>query len=126
MIGRGAIHNPWIFQQAKGYRTTGIVPEEPLLEERIDILKDHYKYNVEYKGEHRGVLEMRKHISGYLKGLPYISKFRQQLVTTKRLADIFEMLEMLRENREIKDVAEQLAEDNSALDITCSTESEMC
>lgn len=126
MIGRGAINNPWIFQQAKIYRETGIVPEQPIINERVEILKEHYTYNVEYKGEHRGIMEMRKHISGYLKGLPYIGKFRQQLVTTKRLADIFEMLEMLRENKEIKDVAEQLAEDNSALDITCSTESEMC
>ncbi|MBA7524327.1 tRNA-dihydrouridine synthase B [subsurface metagenome] len=50
MIGRGAIHNPWIFSQAKSYLQTGNTGTEPDLKERLRILKKHLKYNMEYKG----------------------------------------------------------------------------
>lgn len=121
MIGRGAIHNPWIFRDAKAYRTTGVVPEQPSLSERIDIIKEHYHYNVEYKGELRGVREMRKHIGGYLKGLPYISKFRSQMVRIDKLSEIFEMLEMLRDNSYIKDVVSEINQNCDNLKMTCSS-----
>jgi len=126
MIGRGAINNPWIFQQAKAYRDLGVVPEPPAIKERVALLKEHYKYSVDYKGEHRGIMEMRKHISGYLKGLPHIAHFRQKMVTIKILAEINDMLDMLSENKHIKTLVEQIAEDKSALDMTCSTENQQC
>ena len=72
MIGRGAIHNPWIFRQAKEFIKNGIVSPAPDLTEKIDLLIFHLKYSAEYKGERRGVLEMRKHYSGYLKASPAV------------------------------------------------------
>jgi tRNA-dihydrouridine synthase B len=93
MIGRGAIHNPWIFRQAKSYLQTGIAGPDANLKERIQVLKDHYTYSAEYKGEKRGVLEMRKHISGYLRGLPNISKFRSELMQDLTVAQIHEKLD---------------------------------
>jgi nifR3 family TIM-barrel protein len=93
MIGRGAIYNPWIFRQAKSYINTGIPEPEADLKERIQVLKNHYTYSVEYKGEKRGVLEMRKHISGYLKGLPNISKFRSELMQDLTLEQVLEKLD---------------------------------
>ncbi|MCB0281568.1 MAG: tRNA dihydrouridine synthase DusB [Calditrichaeota bacterium] len=126
MIGRGAIHNPWIFRDAKAFRTTGTVPEPASLSERIDTLKEHYTYNAEYKGELRGVREMRKHITGYLKGLPYISKFRSQILQIDKLDAVFEMLEMLRDNSYIKEAVEEINENFSALQMTCDSNSQEC
>ena len=59
----------------------------------ITILKDHYTYSTEYKGEKRGILEMRKHISGYLKSLPNIAKFRSELMQDLNLIQIHEKLD---------------------------------
>lgn len=128
MIGRGAIHNPWIFRDAKAYRQTGFVPQPPSLKERVEILKEHYTLNVEYKGETRGVREMRKHLSGYIKGLPHIAKFRQKMVTIDNLDEVFEMLDLLKENKHIKRSVDILQEEleGSALDMTCSTEADAC
>jgi tRNA-dihydrouridine synthase B len=127
MIGRGAIHNPWIFRDAKIYRETGVVPELPTIAERVNILKQHYLYNVEYKGEKRGVKEMRKHVSGYLKGLPHIAKFRARMVRIDTLDEIIEMLEMLKATPHIKDLIARIdKEDNEALKMTCSTEGDVC
>lgn len=93
MIGRGAIHNPWIFRQAKSYLETGDPGPDTTLKERIQVLKKHYTYSADYKGEKRGVLEMRKHISGYLKGLPNISKFRSELMQDLTLQEVLEKLD---------------------------------
>jgi len=103
MIGRGAIHNPWIFRDSKAYLQSGKIPAPPSVEERIDLLMRHYRYSVEYKGERKGVMEMRKHLSGYLKGLPHIAKFRLELMRYDELAPIVEKLEQLKESYRLND-----------------------
>jgi len=95
MIGRGAVHNPWIFKQAKEYMVTGIIPAEPDLLEKVKILMEHLKYSVAYKGEAKGLLEIRKYLSGYLKGIPNIAKFRLELMHLKTLNEVMDKLETL-------------------------------
>ncbi|MFC2089003.1 tRNA dihydrouridine synthase DusB [Calditrichota bacterium] len=95
MIGRGAIHKPWIFMQAKDYLKTGKIPPEPSLNEKIYLLILHLNHSVEHKGERRGVLEMRKHYSGYLKGIPDIVKFRLELMQFTKLDPIINKLQNL-------------------------------
>ena len=93
MIGRGAIHNPWIFRQAKTYLENGNSGPEVSLEERIQVLKEHLRFSLDYKGEPKGIYEMRKHFSGYLKGLPNISKFRLELMQCTSLDPIHQKLD---------------------------------
>jgi tRNA-dihydrouridine synthase B len=80
MIGRGAIDNPWIFNQAKHYLATGEILSEPNIEERFRVLIEHLQLSVECKGERKGVIEFRKHYTGYLKGLYGASKVRQEMM----------------------------------------------
>lgn len=88
MIGRGAITNPWIFNQAKHYLATGELPAEPTLEERVDMCIEHLTRAAAYKGERRAVLEFRKHYGGYLKGMPHIAKLRASLMEFETIAPI--------------------------------------
>jgi tRNA-dihydrouridine synthase B len=92
MIGRGAISNPWIFRQAKHYRATGMLLPEPTIEERVDLLKEHLKLAIQYKGERVGVIELRKHYSGFLRGLPHVSAVRNELMQFTEAAPILEHL----------------------------------
>jgi tRNA-dihydrouridine synthase B len=80
MIGRGAIDNPWIFQQARHFLATGNIVSVPTLEERFRLLLEHLQLSVECKGERKGVIEFRKHYTGYLKGLYGASKVRQEMM----------------------------------------------
>jgi len=80
MIGRTAIDNPWFFQQAKQYLRTSEVKSPPSHDERLSVMLEHLALSVEFKGERKGVLEFRKHYSGYLKGLPHASKVRQEVM----------------------------------------------
>jgi tRNA-dihydrouridine synthase B len=92
MIGRGAVVNPWIFTQAKHYLATGLLLPEPTLEERVALLRDHLRLSVEYKGERVGVIELRKHYSGFLRGMPHVSKIRNELMQFTESEPIFEHL----------------------------------
>lgn len=95
MIGQGAIHNMWIFKQAKEFMAKGSY-EEPSVEERINICMEHLKLNVETKGEPKGIIEFRKFYSGYLKNLPDVSKFRMQLMTPLTLNEAVDKLEEIK------------------------------
>jgi tRNA-dihydrouridine synthase B len=92
MIGRGAIANPWIFLHAKQYLATGELLDEPTLEDRVNLLKEHLRLAIEYKGERKGVIELRKHYSGFLRGLPHVSKVRNELMQFTEAGPILEHL----------------------------------
>ncbi|KAI4453487.1 trna-dihydrouridine synthase [Holotrichia oblita] len=63
MIGRGACGNPWIFKQVSEYLKTGKHIPEISTEERLRTAIRHAEALIEYKGEHIGVLEARKHLA---------------------------------------------------------------
>ncbi|MFC1726048.1 tRNA dihydrouridine synthase DusB [candidate division KSB1 bacterium] len=70
MIGRGALGNPWIFSEIKHYLKYGEPLPEPGYDEKIDTCLRQFKLSIEKKGKYYGLLEMRKHIAWYLKGIP--------------------------------------------------------
>lgn len=69
MIARGAQGNPWILKQVSHFLKTGEKLPGPTAEEKIREALRHFNMLVDYKGEHIGVLEMRKHAAWYLKGI---------------------------------------------------------
>lgn len=70
MVARGAEGNPFIFRQIKQLLEDGEVLYEPGWRERLECALWHLSLLVEYKGEIRGVLEARKHLAWYIKGMP--------------------------------------------------------
>jgi tRNA-dihydrouridine synthase B len=99
MIGRGAIENPWIFKQTKYYFETGELMPEATVEERIGLCINHLRLAVEYKGERRGVIEMRKHYTGYLHGIPNVVKFRISLMHYLEMEPLLEQLQLFADTR---------------------------
>jgi len=92
MIGRAAIGNPWIFGQVKSYISQGILKEPPVLQERVAVCLSHLKLAINKKGEHKGIIEMRKHYAGYFKGLPGFKKVRLEILTRKSFKEIEDIL----------------------------------
>ncbi|MBW7888921.1 MAG: tRNA dihydrouridine synthase DusB [Bacteroidetes bacterium] len=103
MIGRGAIDNPWIFADTKHYFLTGEVTPERSLQERIDVCIDLLKSSSAFKGERRGVIEMRKFYSGYLRGVKNASKLRQHLMQYLEMNPIIDLLAEIKERGEISE-----------------------
>lgn len=69
MVGRAAEGNPWIFKEILAHLKDGTVLSPPDLDERREVALKHLGLLVEFKGEHRGVLEGRKHMAWYFKGV---------------------------------------------------------
>ena len=92
MIARGAINNPFIFKEIKYLMETGTLLPPPSLPERVSLLIEHLKYSVEFKGERRACLEIRKHYSGYLRDAPNISKLRMKLMEFTEAPPIIDTL----------------------------------
>ncbi len=92
MIGRGAICNPWIFEQAKYYLETGEHLPPPSPQERIGECLRFLEANCRYKGEAWGVLEFRKYYSGLLRGLPGLDALRAELMRLDELEMVQERL----------------------------------
>jgi tRNA-dihydrouridine synthase len=92
MIGRAAIGYPWIFNEIKEYLKTGIIPEAPNLEERIETVKKHLDFSVKWKGPVTGIFEMRSHYGNYFKGMPDFKSHRIQLVEAKNIQNVHEIL----------------------------------
>ncbi len=92
MIGRGAIHSPWIFRHVRHYLDTGDLLPEPDLRERIAMCIRHLRDQAAYRGERRGVLSFRRHYAGYLKSARNIAHLRRELMQFETVAPIVERL----------------------------------
>lgn len=94
MIGRGAQGNPWIFRdisdKLNGKPVLAVTPTE-----RIEAASEHIKMQVEYQGEYLGLLEMRKHLSWYIKGLSGAAEARVRINNAKDTGALMKILEEL-------------------------------
>lgn len=98
MIGRAAIGYPWIFNEIKYYLQTRLHLPSPSIQQRIEVIRQHIKQSIRWKGEKAGINEMRRHYANYLKGLPSIKEYRQRLVTLSTVQEIDDVLNELNQS----------------------------
>ena len=96
MIGRASIGRPWIFKEIKHYLNTGEILPEFSIDQRVDLAKHQLMKSIKWKGEKKGLLEMRRHYCNYFKGLPNFKDLRLKLVTEFEIPLINEHLEEIR------------------------------
>ncbi|WKN41534.1 tRNA dihydrouridine synthase DusB [Tunicatimonas pelagia] len=92
MIGRAAIGYPWIFREIKHFFRTGEKLPPPTLEERVQVAREHLEFSVQWKGERKGIYEMRRHYTNYFRGIPHFKPYRQRLVELPTFAEVSETL----------------------------------
>jgi tRNA-dihydrouridine synthase B len=92
MIGRRAIEHPWIFREVRARLDRGGTHALPTDAERIELCREHLALNVEARGERHGVAVTRRHLSGYLRGLPGAAALRQALVRCDSLEGCLDLL----------------------------------
>ncbi len=97
MIGRATYGRPWIFREIRHYLSTGELLPQPGVVERVEIAKRHLLKSVEVKGDKVGILEMRRHLSSYFKGLPDFKATRLRLVTENDPAELSRILDHIAE-----------------------------
>ncbi len=91
MIGRAAMHHPWVFREAAHFLATGReLPEVPL-EERWELVLRHCRMVVEsgrHGGEKPALTAMRARLMAYCRGFPGAKELRQRLCHVVSLAEV--------------------------------------
>ena len=93
MIGRATYGHPWIFREIRHYLDTGELLPPMNVSDRVALAKRHLAKSLELKGEKAGILEMRRHLSCYFKGLPDFKETRLKLVTLTDPAGLYATLD---------------------------------
>jgi nifR3 family TIM-barrel protein len=95
MVGRATFGHPWIFREIKYFLEHG-EPMPPLsVAEKVALARRHLALSLQYKGEPRGIYEMRRHLSCYFKGLPDFRDTRMRMVTTLDVTELYDILDSI-------------------------------
>lgn len=97
MIARGALGNPWIFNQIRDNIKNGSYLYPDALE-KIDMCIKHYKTALEYYDEGRVVREMRKQVAWYIKGIKSCTEIKCSINSAKSSKEAIEILENYKKN----------------------------
>lgn len=97
MVGRASFGHPWIFREIKHYLATGEILPSMSVNDRIALAKWHLSLSTGLKGPVTGVLEMRRHLSCYFKGLPDFKETRVKLVTAPTADEVMALLDYVSE-----------------------------
>jgi tRNA-dihydrouridine synthase B len=67
MIGRGALSAPWLFRDTWSYLTAGTIPPPLSIEQKVQLMRDHFASLLRFRGERLACSEMRQRVSWYAK-----------------------------------------------------------
>ena len=97
MIGRATFGRPWIFKEVRDFLDeTG---EKPLtFDEKLDILIEQLRINVERIDEKRGILHTRRHLAAtpIFKGIPNFRPTRIAMLRAETMPELLAILEDIR------------------------------
>ena len=68
-------------------------PVPMTFQDKIPYILEHCELAVKIKGEKRGMLEMRRHLSSYVKGFPGAAELRMKLVVVEKLEEAQRLLQ---------------------------------
>ena len=90
MVGRGTMGNPWLLKEianALGQKFSPTPSPFPF-QEKIPFILKHCALSIHSKGEKRGILEMRRHLSGYVRGIDGAKEKRERLMHAETLKEV--------------------------------------
>lgn len=90
MIGRATFGRPWVFREIKNGGDSGLT-----IDDKIDVLEEMLRINVERIDEYRGILHTRRHLaaSPIFKGIPDFRQTRIKMLRADKMDDLLAVLE---------------------------------
>ncbi len=96
MIGRATFGNPWIFSQAREALSGNPVSPLPPLSERLSVAEEQVSLSVKEKGEHIAMLEARRHIAWYLRGVRGGNAYKLRVFSVSSMIELHRLLEEIK------------------------------
>jgi nifR3 family TIM-barrel protein len=88
MVGRGCFGNPWIFRDGRALLRGGTAGPPPDAAGRFAVALDHARLALRLQGDHRKtVVEFRKHLGWYTRGLPASAHLRERLFQVESMVE---------------------------------------
>jgi nifR3 family TIM-barrel protein len=92
MIGRGSFGNPWLFRDARALLSDLPKPSSPTPAERFLLALEHAQLALRLQGDSRKtVIEFRKHLGWYTRGLPGAASLRERLFKVESMLEAAEI-----------------------------------
>ena len=92
MIGRGCLGNPWLIKECVNYLEQNIEPEQITKKEKLEMILEHLKRLENSKNEKVAVLEMRSHITWYLKGISNTNELKEQIFKINKIKELKKLI----------------------------------
>ncbi len=96
MIGRAAVKNPWIFSQCRAVFEGKEIPSIPDLKTRLQFFEKQAKLATEQKGEKFALMELRKHLAQFVRGVVGAAQFRDRLIRVETIQELHEIFDEIR------------------------------
>lgn len=103
-IARGALGNPWIFNETAEYMKSGRMPKRPDIREITDTMEEHLNLCIGRHGEMTGVMLFRKFFGWYTKGIPDIKPLKDKAFRAKTKSQMMGVIEELSADKFISHV----------------------
>ena len=100
MVGRATFGRPWIFKEIRDFIDRNEIDADFGFNQKLDILEEQLRINVERIDETRGILHTRRHLAAtpIFKAIP---NFRQTRIAMLRAAKMDELLQILEDTRSL-------------------------
>ena len=100
MVGRATFGRPWIFKEIRDYIDNNAVDSNFGFNEKLDILEEQLRINIERIDETRGILHTRRHLAAtpIFKAIP---NFRQTRIAMLRASKMDELMAILEDTRKL-------------------------
>ena len=100
MVGRATFGRPWIFKEIRDYIDNNAVDSNFGFNEKLDILEEQLRINIERIDETRGILHTRRHLAAtpIFKAIP---NFRQTRIAMLRASKMDELMAILENTRKL-------------------------
>ncbi len=103
MIGRAAVKNPWIFAQCRAAFKGNKIPSIPALKDQLRFFEKQAELAIEQKGERFALMELRKHLAQFVRGIEGAAQFRDRLIRVETQAELQEIFDEIRSAGQTQD-----------------------
>ncbi len=100
MIGMGVLGAPWVFREVKAAIRGEKCEETPKIEQRLEIAMRHAEKTVALKGEKLGMIQFRKHMAWYLKGIRNAAQYKCEGTNISTLKQAYALCEKILKEQE--------------------------
>lgn len=96
LVARGALGNPWVFEQMKTFLKNKKIIKKPEIGEIADVMIEHMNSCIDFYDEAHGVRRFHKFFAWYTKGIPSVRPFREKAFRTKTKEGMLDIIQSVR------------------------------